>query len=403
MSARRLLLLIVALVAARVLVVPLILIDPLTSRHNAVLTGDVRRYHRIAQSSGVPYRDFEVEYPPVTWAAIKVLDGGSNRAATILVVVSQLVCDLLVAAALAYGWNRRAALAYLVLGLPLVVYPFIYLRLDLLSVALAAWGLALVRRDRWRSGGVLLAVSCFAKLWPLAVLPMLALQRRWRALAVTVATGAAGLVAWVAVAGVDGVQQVMTFRGARGWQIESVIGALVRAFGHGIVHVESGAWRVGTSAATWSRPLGLAMVVVVAVVWWRAWYHRDDARVVESVAPLAALGAFLALAPILSPQYVCWLLPFAALAFVDDAPAMVWISAAVIALSSILLYVIKEVIWGEDIAMLLLVVRNGMVVALTVVGLAQIWRRPTRAVRQPVTPATTDAAPLAREPVGQTA
>jgi hypothetical protein len=401
MSARRLLLLIVALVAARVVVVPLILSDPLTSRRNAVLTGDVRRYHRIAQSPGVPYRDFPVEYPPVTWAAIKVLDGGSNRAATIRVVISQLVCDVLVAAALAYGWSRRAALAYLVLGLPLVVYPFIYLRLDLLSVALAAWGLALVRRDRWASGGVLLAVSCFAKPWPLAVLPMLVLQRRWRALAVTLATGAAGLAAWVVVAGVDGVQQVATFRGARGWQIESVVGALVRALGHDIVHVESGAWRVGASAATWSRPLGLAMVGVMAVVWWRAWYHRDDTRVVEAVAPLAALGAFLALAPILSPQYVCWLLPFAALAYVEGARRMVWISAAVVALSAILLYVIKEVIWGEDTAMVLLLVRNAMVVALTVVGLVEIWRRPARSVRRPVPPATTDTGPVAREPVGQ--
>jgi hypothetical protein len=375
MPGRRVVLAIAALVALRVVVVPLVLLDPLTSRKNAVLTGDVRRYHRIAQAAGVPYRDFEVEYPPVTWAAIKMLNGRDNRETTIRVVVSQLLCDIAIAAALAFGWSRRAALAYLVLGLPLVLYPFIYLRLDLLSVALAAWGFALVRKDRWRGGGVLLAVACFAKLWPLAVLPMLAFQRRWRALATTLVTGALGLVVWVAVAGYDGIQQVMTFRNSVGWQIESVVGALVRMFNHDTVHVESGAWRVGASAAQWSRPLGAAMVATVAAVWWLASRRRDDAVAIEVVAPLAAIGAFLALAPILSPQYVCWLLPFAALAVVAGARAMAAISAAVVALSSMLLYVIKDVIWGENAATVLLLVRNGLVVALIVVGMVQLGRR----------------------------
>ncbi len=379
MPARRVLFAIAALVAVRVVVVPLLLHDPMTTKHNAMLTGDVRRYQRIAQSPGIPWRDFAVEYPPVTWAAIKVLDGRSEHGSATRVAWSQLVCDVAVAAALAYGWRKEAALAYLVLGLPLVVFPFIYLRLDLLSVALAVWGLALVRRDKPVAGGITLAVSCFAKFWPVGIVPLLVLQRRWRALVVTVATGTVGLVAWVAVAGTDGVNQVLSFRGARGWQIESVVGALVRGVTHDVVGVESGAWRVGASAVSWSRPLGAVLAVAVLAVWALAWRHRDEPRMVEAVAPIAAVAAFLAFSPILSPQYVCWLLPFGALAAVEGVPSLARMVGAVVALSAMLLYLIKEVIWGEDGAMAMLLVRNGLVVALFVVGLVMLARRRSEA------------------------
>ena len=57
---------------------------------------------------------------------------------------------------LAWGWGRRAALVYLLLGLAFAWYPFLYLRLDLLSVHSRWAGIALVRRRSPRLGGALL-------------------------------------------------------------------------------------------------------------------------------------------------------------------------------------------------------------------------------------------------------
>jgi hypothetical protein len=221
-----------------------------------------------------------------------------------------------------------------------------------------------------------LALACFAKLWPLSIFPMLALQRRWRALAVAVGTGVAGGVAWIASVGTTGIQQVVTFRNSSGWEIESVVGWFVRALGHHQAHVESGAWRVGASAAQWSRPLGVGMVLTVAWIWWRAWRRRDDLRTVEAIAPLAAVAAFLAWPPLLSPQYVCWLLPFTALAVFYGERTMAWLAGAVIGISTLQLYVIREIIWGEEAALAMVLIRNMLLVTLVVVGCVRLARLP---------------------------
>ena len=137
MPTRRFLLLFTLLAAVRIAVVPLALASDGTypSRHR-ILPGDAFRYHTIAESEGRPYRDFDVEYPPVMLAAIEAVDGGGVRATTVRLMWSQLVLDLAIAAVVAWGWGRKAGIAYLLLGLPFLLYPFLYLRLDLLSVFL---------------------------------------------------------------------------------------------------------------------------------------------------------------------------------------------------------------------------------------------------------------------------
>src|SRR6202011_2431690 len=137
-------------------------------------------------------RDFPVEYPPVMLGAIELLDSSTTHDATVATMWSQLALDLIVAVLILWGWGRRASLAYLIIGFPLICYPFLYLRLDLLSVALAVAALALLRRRRPGWGGIVLAVAVFSKLWPILLVPSLVVRRSWRALATfAVATGAA--------------------------------------------------------------------------------------------------------------------------------------------------------------------------------------------------------------------
>lgn len=333
MPDRRALLLVLALVLVRVVALGLALDSSRADDPGSMLRYDPARYHAIAESHGRPYRDFEVPFPPVTLAAIELVNGSTVGETMTRLGWSQLVLDLLVGGALALGWGRRAGLAYLVLGLPLLLYPFVYLRLDLVSVALALGGVALVRRGHDLPGGVLLALAVLAKIWPLALLPYLIVERRARALGVTVVTLVGASAAWVVWGGPGGPRQVLTLRGAHGWQVESVVGSLYRVLTDARVFFERGAARVG-SVPGWAHALLLvALVVAVSAVWMLAWRAGPATpRVVHGLAPLAAVSAFIVLSPVLSPQYVVWFVPFVAIttAFGDRVAAGIFVAATLL-------------------------------------------------------------------------
>jgi len=160
-----------------------------------------------------------------------------------------------------------------------------------------------------------LAAAVFAKLWPIALAPLLVLERRWKALAAWAVTGLVLLAAWVAWAGTRGPVDVLSFRGARGWQVESLPGIVLHLLDPTRANVEAGAWRTGLMPS-WSRPLLTALSAGgAALAWW--WAHRRRREgasdtVLYGLAPLAAVMSLLIFAPIISPQYLLWLLPFSA-------------------------------------------------------------------------------------------
>jgi len=379
---RRFVLLFALLVGLRIAVVPLALAsDGSEPSRYRTLPGDAIRFHNLAISDGRPYRDFEVEYPPVMLAAIDAVDGGSVRSTTVRLMWSQLVVDVAIAAVVAWAWGRRAGIAYLVIGLPFLLYPFLYLRLDLLSVLLAVLGVALVRKRHPAAGGATLAVACFAKLWPLVLVPVLIVRRAWRALGAFVAVGAAGTAAWVAWGGVDGPVQVLTFRGAKGWEMESTVGALVRNVGGVTPRIDAGAWRVGEMSG-WARDLlTLALLAAVVLVWLVASRAKPAGPdVLDGLAPVAAIVAFLVLSPLLSPQFFAWLLPFAAIAAAHGERLVARLTFVVIGLSVALLALLGELIHGGTLALFVLAVRNVLLIALLAVVATRLvratgWRR----------------------------
>ncbi len=366
MSARRFLALFVLLAGVRFAVVPIALASDATapSRYR-IRPGDARRFYKIASQDGRPYRDFEVEYPPVMLAAIDAIDGGSVRSTTVRLMWSQLAIDLAIAAVVAWAWGRRAGIAYLVIGLPFLLYPFLYLRLDLLSVFLAVAGIALVRRRHQYAGGAALAIACFAKLWPLVLVPVLIVRRAWRALGAFIAVGAVGTLAWVAWGGIDGLKQVLTFRGAKGWEFESTVGALMRSVGGVSPHIERGAWRVGEVSTLVSGVLALALLAGVVMAWVLASRARPrGTAVLDGLAPLAAITVFLVFSPLLSPQFLLWLLPFAAIAAAHGERLVTGLVVVVFALSTALLAQLPELIHGGTFALSVLIVRNAVLIAL---------------------------------------
>ncbi|WP_334145004.1 glycosyltransferase 87 family protein, partial [Rhabdothermincola sp.] len=366
------------LIAIRIVSVVAVLHSGVEEEHS-ILGGDALRYETITSSDGWPYRDFEVEYPPVTLAVLELVVGQDHLDTLTRLAVSQLVADLAVAALLGWGWGRRSAVAYLLLGTPMVLFPFPYLRIDLVSVLLAVLGLALLRRAHEISAGTSLALAVLAKLWPLAVLPRLLVERRWRALATVVVVGSLGTAIWLGLGGIRGVEQVVSYRGARGWQIESLPGAVLHLLDPAASRLEQGAWRTGTPMPGWSRPLlTLASLSTVVAAWWLVGRGPDRSpRVLDGVAPLAAVVGLLVFSPIISPQYVVWLMPFVAIAAAHGERVLGWLGLAVSALTTFILASIHAQIEGRLYAMLPILVRNGLLVAMLVLALRTLGERST--------------------------
>jgi membrane protein YdbS with pleckstrin-like domain len=290
--------------------------------------------------------------------------------------VSQVACDLGIAAVVGARWGRPARRVYLLLGLAFLPYPFPYLRVDLVAVLLATAALALMTRRsaRWL-GGALLAVAVLAKVWPLALAPALLRRDRRAALLAFGATGLALGGAWWLVAGAAGPAQVLSFRSAEGWQVESIAGSLRHLIDPSGLRLESGAFRTGVMPG-FARPLlsGLGAAVVAGA--WLAARRTADHPVsgarADTDAALAAVSAVLVFAPILSPQYVLWLLPFAAVVTAGGDRLVGWLTALTMGLTTLSCALVGAVATGWRAATAVVVGRNAVLVALLVVALQRV-------------------------------
>jgi hypothetical protein len=253
----------------------------------------VLRFDEIASTAGLPWRDHEVEFPPVQVAVIELIGWDGVPITASLLAILACGSDLLTARLIGRRWGQGPRRAYLLIGLPLLA--FVYLRFDLVSVALAVGGLA--------GGGAWLGAAALARIWPLVLFPAL----RGRQLFWAVATAALGGLSWIALGGIDAVRQVISFRGAGGWEIGSLVGAIVWAVTGGPLRYESGAFRVGQIPG-WAAPLQFLVLAAILVIIWRT---RDEERAGEPAA--AAVAALLVLSPIISDAYVTWIIPWLAI------------------------------------------------------------------------------------------
>jgi hypothetical protein len=321
-----------ALIAVRVLVLLLILV---AAGRGHVTDQVVLRAERVATSPATPYRNFPVGTMPLETAIDGVIAGAGAGLGMALIAILAFLADLAAAWALRWGWGRRPAIVYLLLGLPLL--SFLYLRFDLVSVALAVWGIAWIRHRGDRLGGAALGLATMAKLWPVLLLPILWMRSNRRPALMAFALAVAVIGAWWYVTGgPKGPFQVVTFQGARGWDVQGSIGSALWVAGRGIPVPEFGVLRVGDASLLARGVLAIAFVVCEVAIWRRAaGPGRTDP---VGGAALAAVTAPLVFAPQFSVQYVVWLLPWAALAFegddVDQRTAIV--AAVAIALTGVI-------------------------------------------------------------------
>jgi glycosyl transferase family 87 len=339
--------------------------------------GDFDRYYEIASSPGRPYVDYQVEHPIGTLLLFKALARlpGGRASFGRGVVALDILGDVLIVSLLVWSCGVTAAACYAASILP--VLGLLFNRVDAWSTAAATAATASWRRNRAWLPGVALGVGAAFKLWPLVLVPLLVVPRgrgapvrarRPAVVAFLVVLAALGGLA-LAIAGGSSVLDVITFRGARGWQIESVVGNLVQLSGSQTLRLESGAWRVGST----SGPIAIAMFLTAAPICiWSTWRGARTGRV--GTGWLAAVSSLLVLAPLLSAQYVIWLTPAAGLAWTEGDRRSGLLASAAVILTQTFYAMYDDLTAYRTPVLLLVLLRNVVLVALAVTAIGRLKR-----------------------------
>jgi hypothetical protein len=284
-----------------------------------------------------------------------------------LVLIDGLA-DLAIALALLWAWSKRASFAYLAMTVPML--PILLSGFDLFALAIAVVGLACSRRGHQTIGGVLIAAAAFVKVWPALLIAVLLLWRHRRAVAAAVASLVAGGAVWLAWSGTRGPIDVLTYRGARGWQVESNAGTLLALVRGLHSHYETGAYRVGAPPFIAGAVLSLA--TAGALVWW-CWRARRAPGDPAGLVMLGAVAILLTGATLLSPQYLVWGIPFAAIAAHERRYAAATTYFVAIVLD--IVYITTTSLTRPDGigAHMQVLVRNGVLAAVIVVAFRSLY------------------------------
>jgi hypothetical protein len=278
--------------------------------------------------------------------------------------------------------NTGVRLAVLAVGAALAIT----WRFDLYPSVLVIVALWAAIERRAGAAGVAIGLGILTKLYPLAVVPALALPflmrfdfgRLLRYGGSIAATVVLGLLPFVALAGSDTFAFVR-YQADRGLQIESIGGGLAllvgllsgspprQSYGFSSVNVE------GPFAERWLALLPAATLIGFGLIAWLGWRHlravrgvgipdRDgiEPRTVVAFTTVSVL-MLLVTSKVYSIQYVVWLVPlFALLPWRKFAlaAAIVWLTMPI----HPMLY--KELVHGTILGAEVLNLRNALVVAL---------------------------------------
>jgi hypothetical protein len=332
------------LVIATLVVIHVVVAVVLVARAGTLFGADgVERYSEIAGEGGIPYRDFDVEYPIADLPLIELIAESDVEGTYRHVVITALIGDLLCALAVAYGWGYATAGRYLLAMLPVLF--LIFLGDDVIWLGLTVFSLALMRRGRQGLGGAALGLAALGRVWPLILVPTVVVPTTRRAIVPLAVVTSVGLASWLVLAGFRGPEEVFGFRGAHGWEIESLVGATIWVVSGRSTVLESGAPRLG-HLEIWHRfVLGVTLIIGLIAIGRRTKAWIGD---VAGVPAIVAVAFLLAVSPIFGLGYAAWLVPWIAIAFPEgSARAFVVAAAAVVVLTGVLsvLYVTTSTVW----------------------------------------------------------
>jgi Glycosyltransferase family 87 len=294
-----------------------------------------QRYGNAIADGKVPYRDFEVEYPPGALPVFALpglaepghdqeVSTGFRRSFETLMWLCGAVALAAMAAILRAlrrsTLNVWAALCFTAIA-PLLLGSVILSRFDLWPAALAAAALAALVSGRLRLGHALLGLGVTAKLFPAVFVPLgfaFVWKRAGRREALSCLALALGVIVAVFVPFLilspGGAWHSLSVQLTRPLQVESLGSALLlvghHVFGLGV----SGDTSHGSQNLAGNAAAGLAVASTVlqagVLIWiWVAFARGrgDGEALVRSSA--AAICAFIAFGKVLSPQFLIWLIP----------------------------------------------------------------------------------------------
>jgi len=370
------------------------------------VTSDVsviyRGWYEVLRQGTFPLDDVTWQYPPA--AALAILSPALlpflSYAHAFFVLA--FLADLAVLALLLWrsgraGRSRRGAGVW-VAGVPLLG-PTVYARYDVMVTAVAVAALVAGARHP-RLMGALTAFGALLKVWPALLLAGAVRRRAWGAAALT----AAGLAAVFALS-MPGAFAFLTFQRERGTEVES-LGALVfhvaRHFGwSGQVLLNYGSLEFLGPYVPEVSAAALALTAG-AFGWLLLWRLRARRFAPHSLADAAftAVLLFTVTSRVLSPQYLVWLIGTAAVCLTHRASRMT--PPAVLVLAASFLTVLEfpvgfgHVVASDWYGTTLLLLRNGLLVAATLLAARRLWRTtvsPAPAPLQPLPPAKTPVSP----------
>ncbi|WP_046505303.1 glycosyltransferase family 87 protein [Streptomyces odonnellii] len=370
------------------------------------VTGDVsviyHGWYEVLKTGTYPLDDVTWQYPPA--AALAILSPAVlpflGYAAAFFVLA--FLCDAVVLVLLlraARGADRSPRGAWLwVAGVPLLG-PTSYARYDLMVTAVGVAAL-LAGARRPRTMGALAGFGALLKVWPVLLLvgtPRGRTTRRaWTSAAVT---GTALLV--VCCAAMPGALAFLTFQRDRGTEIES-LGALVfqlarhHGWGGEVLLNYGSVEFVGPYVGLVSTAaMGLTALALGWLLVWRL-RARSYGPGTPGEAGFTAVLLFTTTSRVISPQYMLWLVGLAAVCLVSRSSRMALPAWLVLAATAVTLLefplLFSHVVAGDPVGVTLLFVRNGLLVAASLIACRRLWRGTVpppgaRADREAVSPA----------------
>jgi uncharacterized membrane protein len=336
-----------------------------------------------------PYRDVRLEYPPGALAAIvpPALGKPGEHAYAVRFEVAMLALFAVTIALLA---RRRARAAGLVALAPLLLGEVVFKRFDILPALLTLVALLLAERKRYTSSAAVLGLGTAAKLYPVLLLPLVAIAagRRLapRVVGAFVVACAVVFVPFLALSP-HGVVASIRDQVSRHLQVETPL-ASAALLAHAVAGLKIGLVSEahtyglgGASGFLLAAVTSLAFVAALALVWWRApaLVRSRDGLVLAWAATIATA---VVLGRVLSPQYLIWLLPLVVL--VEGKTGR---RAAVLLVVALLLtniwypaHYLKVILHLDGGSIVLLVARNVALSVLLVTLLAAV-RSPRGRVR----------------------
>jgi hypothetical protein len=243
--------------------------------------------------------------------------------------------------------------------------------------------------------GALIGAGAVVKVWPVTLLAGMAPGEQRRGLA-----AAAAVLAAVGAIFASETGSFLAHQNARGVEIESVAATpfmIWRQAGwHGTVVYRFGAYQLSgghVALAQDASSLGLVLAAA-AVIGWRLLIARGRARwrpEFAADAPLAATLLFLVASPVLSPQYLLWVIGLAAACLAAGQTTQRPAAVAVLAAAA-LTQVVFPIGWlsllaGSGLVTAVLAARNVLLIAAAVLSCRAILAATSPGGEPPALPA----------------